>query len=136
MKSTRPEDVGVPASILIDRAIAAIPDWRGQTLARLRALILEADPDVVEEWKWGKPVWSLDGLICTGEVYKAVVKTTFAHGAALEDPTKLFNSSLEGNVRRAIDFPQGAEIPAEPFKALFREAAAFNAAKAKPKKKA
>lgn len=136
MKSTRPEDVGVPASIPIDRAIAAIPDWRGQTLARLRALILEADPDVVEDWKWGKPVWSHDGLICTGEVYKAVVKTTFAHGAALQDPTKLFNSSLEGNVRRAIDFPQGAEIPAEAFKALFREAVAFNAAKARPKKKA
>jgi hypothetical protein len=136
VKSTRPEDVGVPASILIDRAVAAIPDWRGQTLARLRALILEADPEVVEEWKWGKPVWSHDGLICTGEVYKAVVKTTFAHGAALEDPTKLFNSSLEGNVRRAIDFPQGVEIPAEAFKALFREAVAFNAAKAEPKKKA
>jgi hypothetical protein len=136
MKSTRPEDVGVPASILIDRRIAELTDWRGQTLARMRALILEADPDVVEEWKWGKPVWSHDGLICTGEVYKTVVKTTFAHGAALADPAPLFNSSLEGNVRRAIDFPQDAQIPAEAFKALFREAVAFNAAKAKPKKKA
>jgi len=135
VKSTRPEDVGIPASILIDRAIAAIPDWRGQTLARVRALILEADPDVVEEWKWGKPVWSHDGLICTGEVYKKVVKTTFAHGAALADPAPLFNSSLEGNVRRAIDFPEGAEIPAEAFKALFRAAVAFNAAKAKSKKR-
>lgn len=136
MKSTRPEDVGVPASLLIDRAIAAIPDWRGRTLARLRALILDADPDVVEEWKWGKPVWSRDGLVCTGEVYKTVVKTTFAHGAALKDPSKLFNASLEGNVRRAIDFPENSDIPAEAFKALFREAVAFNVAKAKPKKKA
>ena len=136
MKSTRPEDVGVPASQLIDRAIGELTDWRGQTLARMRALILEADPDVVEEWKWGKPVWSHDGLICTGEVYKKVVKTTFAHGAALADPTPLFNSSLEGNVRRAIDFPEGAEIDAEAFNALFRAAVAFNAAKAKPKKKA
>ena len=135
MKSTRPEDVGVPAAILIDRAIAEIPDWRGQTLARMRALILEADPDVVEEWKWGKPVWSHDGLICTGEVYKKVVKTTFAHGAALDDPAPLFNSSLEGNVRRAIDFPEGVEIPAEAFKALFCAAVAFNAAKTKGKKK-
>jgi len=136
MKSTRPEDVGVPASLLIDRAIAEIPGWRGQTLARLRALILEADPDVVEEWKWGKPVWSHDGLICTGEVYKTVVKTTFAHGAALDDPASLFNSSLDGNVRRAIDFPEGAQIPAEAFKALFRAAVAFNTAKAKGRKKA
>ncbi len=134
MKSTRPEDIGIPASILIDRRIAELTDWRGQTLARLRALILEADPDVVEEWKWGKPVWSHDGLICTGEVYKTVVKTTFAHGAALADPAPLFNSSLDGNVRRAIDFPRGADIPAEAFKTLFRAAVAFNAAKAKPKK--
>lgn len=133
MKSTRPEDVGVPASQLIDRAIAEIPDWRGQTLARMRQLILEADPDVVEEWKWGKPVWSHDGLICTGEVYKKVVKTTFAKGASLADPTGLFNSSLDGNVRRAIDFPEGAEIDAEAFKALFREAVALNQAGKKKK---
>ena len=127
MKSTRPEDVGVPAATLIDRAIAELPDWRGETLARLRALIHEADPEVVEEWKWGKPAWSHGGLICTGEVYKTVVKTTFAKGAALSDPRKLFNSSLEGNVRRAIDFPEGAAIDAEAFKALFREAVALNA---------
>lgn len=126
MKSTRPEDVGVPASQLIDRAVGDIPDWRGKTLARMRQLILEADPGVVEEWKWGKPVWSHDGLICTGEVYKKVVKTTFAKGASLTDPTGLFNSSLDGNVRRAIDFPEGAAIDAEPFKALFREAVALN----------
>ncbi len=126
MKRTAPEDEGVPASQLIDRRIAELTDWRGETLASLRQLIREADPDGIEEWKWGKPVWSHDGLICTGEVYKKVVKTTFAKGASLADPTGLFNSSLEGNVRRAIDFPEGAEIDAETFKALVREAAALN----------
>lgn len=131
MKSTRPEDVGVPAATLIDRAIAELPDWRGQTLARLRELIREADPEVVEEWKWGKPAWSHDGLICTGEVYKKVVKTTFAKGASLPDPRALFNSSLDGGVRRAIDFPERVEIDAEAFKALFRAAVALNAAKAR-----
>ena len=126
MKRTAPEDEGVPASQLIDRRIAELTDWRGETLARLRQLIREADPDGIEEWKWGKPVWSHDGLICTGEVYKAYVKTTFAKGAALADPSGLFNASLDGNVRRAIDFPHGATIDAEAFKALIREAAALN----------
>ena len=134
MKKTAPEDVGVPASKLIDRAIGALADWRGETLARMRALIHEADPDVVEEWKWGKPVWSHDGLICTGEVYKAHVKTTFANGAAIADPKGLFNSSLEGNVRRAIDFPEGAEIDAAAFKALFQAAVARNVAAKATKK--
>lgn len=134
MKKTAPEDEGVPAAQLIDRRIAALTDWRGATLARMRQLIREADPDGIEEWKWGKPVWSHDGLICTGEVYKAYVKTTFAKGAALADPTGLFNSSLEGNVRRAIDFPEGAEIDAEAFKALIRAAAALNIAQAAAKK--
>ncbi|NQE62096.1 DUF1801 domain-containing protein [Caulobacter sp. RHG1] len=134
MKKTAPEDEGVPASQLIDRRIAELTDWRGATLARMRQLIREADPDGVEEWKWGKPVWSHDGLICTGEVYKAYVKTTFAKGASVPDPTGLFNSSLEGNVRRAIDFPEGAEIDAEAFKALIREAAALNIAQAAAKK--
>ncbi len=134
MKKTAPEDEGVPASQLIDRRIAELTDWRGATLARMRQLIREADPDGIEEWKWGKPVWSHDGLICTGEVYKAYVKTTFAKGASVPDPTGLFNSSLEGNVRRAIDFPEGAEIDAEAFKALIREAAALNIAQAAAKK--
>ncbi len=135
MKSTRPEDVGVPASQLIDRVIAEIPDWRGRTLARMRELIHEADPEVVEEWKWGKPVWSHDGLICTGEVYKAVVKTTFAKGASVADPSGLFNSSLDGGVRRAIDFKAGEAIDAEAFKALIRAAVAVNVAAGKGKKK-
>jgi hypothetical protein len=134
MKKTAPEDEGVLASQLIDRRIAELTDWRGKTLAHMRQLIREADPDGIEEWKWGKPVWSHDGLICTGEVYKAYVKTTFAKGAALADPTGLFNSSLEGNVRRAIDFPEGAEIDADAFKALIRESAALNIAQAAAKK--
>ncbi|WP_439328900.1 DUF1801 domain-containing protein [Devosia geojensis] len=115
-----------PASELIDARIAELEDWRGQTLARLRSLIRQADPDVVEEWKWGKPVWSHDGLICTGETYKSVVKTTFARGAALEDPSGLFNSSLEGNTRRAIDFREGEAIDEDAFKALVRAAVALN----------
>jgi hypothetical protein len=116
-------------SRLIDAKIEALPDWRGETLARLRALIRQADPEVVEEWKWrGVPVWSHAGIICTGETYKEVVKTTFAKGAALEDSSGLFNSSLEGNVRRAIDFRYGEEIDEAAFKALVREAVALNLA--------
>jgi hypothetical protein len=114
-------------SELIDGRIAELDDWRGETLARIRDLIREADPDVVEEWKWkGTPVWEHDGIICTGETYKKVVKTTFAKGASLEDPSGLFNSSLEGNTRRAIDFHEGEEIDAEAFRALIREAVAAN----------
>ncbi len=128
MGMMKPAPEGVPVSDLIDDAIAGLDDWRGEILARLRALILEAGPGVVEEWKWGKPVWSHDGLICTGEVYKAYVKTTFAKGAALADPKGLFNSSLDGNVRRAIDFKQGEPIDEAAFKALIRAAAAQNAA--------
>src|SRR5499426_830900 len=111
------------ASQLIDARIKELGDWRGQTLSRLRALVKEADPDVVEEWKWrGVPVWSHDGIICTGETYKSVVKVTFAKGAALKDPSGLFNSSLEGNTRRAIDFHEGDEIDEEAFKTLVRSA--------------
>lgn len=135
MKSTRPEDVGVPASQLIERVIAGLPDWRGETLARLRALIHDPDPEVVEEWKWGKPVWSHDGLICTGEVYKAMVKTTFAKGASVADPAGLFNSSLEGNVRRAIDFKPGEPIDEAAFKALIQAAVAVNMADRTPKRR-
>src|SRR3954447_21526123 len=111
----------------IDTRIEELADWRGETLGRLRALIKEADPDVVEEWKWrGVPVWYHDGLICTGETYKNVVKTTFAKGASLEDPAGLFNSSLEGNTRRAIDFHEGEEIDEEALKDLVRAAVALN----------
>ena len=118
-------------SRLIDARIKELGDWRGRTLARHRALIKEADPEVVEEWKWGVPAWSHDGLICTGETYKQVVKMTFAKGAALKDPARLFNASLEGNLRRAIDVREGDAIDEEAFKALIRAAAAFNAAKRK-----
>jgi hypothetical protein len=120
------------ASQSIDRRIHELDDWRGETLARIRALVKEADPDVVEEWKWAKatspgvPVWSHDGIICTGETYKSVVKMTFAKGASLEDPAGLFNSSLEGNVRRAIDFREGDTIDEEALKALVRDAVALN----------
>ena len=118
------------ASDLIDQRIAELGDWRGDTLARMRKLIKEADPDVVETWKWmGTPIWEHDGIICTGESYKKVVKLTFAKGASLEDPTGLFNSSLDGNVRRAIDIPEGEEVDAAAFKALVREAIALNSAK-------
>ncbi|WP_404711992.1 DUF1801 domain-containing protein [Sphingomonas sp. MMS24-J13] len=114
-------------SDLIDDRIAALGDWRGETLARMRALIKQALPDVVEEWKWrGVPVWYRDGMICTGESYKAVVKLTFAKGAALEDPAKLFNSSIEGNVRRAIDIHEGETIDADAFVTLVRTAADLN----------
>jgi len=126
----------LPASDLIDRKIAELGDWRGETLGRLRKLIKDAVPDVLEEWKWGTPVWSLDGIICTGETYKAKVKLTFAKGAAVEDPAGLFNSSLDGNVRRALDIAEGEKVDATAFKALVRAAAAVNAdsAKAKPKR--
>lgn len=119
------------ASNLIDARIEELNDWRGTTLGRLRALIKEADPDVVEEWKWDLPVWSHSGIICTGETYKKAVKLTFAKGASLKDPSKLFNASLEGNTRRAIDFAEGVEIREEAFKKLIREAAAFNEKNAK-----
>ena len=126
MKS-QPKAAGEAASKLISEKIAELDDWRGETLARMRALIREADPDVVEEWKWmGTPVWSHDGGICTGESYKSVVKLTFFKGASLKDPAKLFNSSLDGNVRRAIDIHEGEEIDANAFKALIRAAVALN----------
>jgi hypothetical protein len=119
----------------VDQIIAGLGDWRGETLSRMRKLVKEADPDVVEEVKWvkrtspGTPTWSHDGIICTGESYKSVVKLTFAKGASLEDPDKLFNASLEGNTRRAIDIHEGEEVDAEAFKALIREAVAFNQSK-------
>ena len=127
---------GQSASELISRRIAELGDWRGETLARVRKLIKEADPDVVEEWKWmGTPVWSHDGIICTGESYKSVVKLTFAKGASLKDPARLFNSSLDGNVRRAIDIHEGGKVDQAAFKALVREAVALNSSgKSKPKK--
>ena len=120
------------ASELISKRVAELGDWRGKTLARMRMLIKQADPDVVEEWKWmsankpGTPVWSHDGIICTGESYKAVVKLTFAKGASLKDPARLFNSSLDGNVRRAIDIHEGEEVDASAFKTLIRQAVALN----------
>ena len=118
-------------SQLIDARIKELGDWRGKTLGRLRALVKEADPDVVEEWKWrGVPVWSHDGLICTGETYKNVVKMTFAKGAALKDPSGLFNSSLDGNTRRAIDFREGEKINEEALKTLVRAAVTLNKSKA------
>ena len=120
----------------IDARIAELGDWRGEVLARIRGIIKKADPDVVEEWKWrGVPVWEHDGIICTGETYKAVVKMTFAKGAALDDPTDLFNSSLEGNTRRAIDFHQGDKIDEKALKALIREAVALNTSAAAKKAK-
>jgi len=117
---------GKSASQRIDQRIRELGGWRGETLARMRALILEADPQVTEEWKWDGPVWSHEGIICTGEAYKKVVKLTFAKGASLKDPARLFNSSLEGKVRRAIDLQEGEEIDADAFKALIRAAAALN----------
>jgi hypothetical protein len=118
---------GEAASVLIDERIKELSDWRGKTLSRLRGLIKQADPGVVEEWKWGGPVWSHDGLICTGESYKKAVKLTFAKGASLKDPSRLFNSSLEGNTRRAIDVHENETIDEEAFKALIREAVKLNA---------
>jgi hypothetical protein len=117
---------GDSPSKLIDARIKELDGWRGKTLARLRAVIKQADPDVVEEWKWNVPVWSHDGIICTGETYKSAVKLTFAKGAAVKDPAKLFNSSLEGNTRRAIDFKEGDEIDADALKTLIRAAVAVN----------
>ena len=120
------------ASRLIDERIRELGDWRGETLARMRALILEADPAMIEEWKWmGTPVWSHDGIVCTGETYKKVVKLTFMHGASLPDPSRLFNSSLEGNMRRAIDIREGEQVDAKAFKALVKAAVAENRAPAK-----
>ena len=126
------------ASSLIDQRIRDLADWRGEILARMRALILEADPEAIEEWKWrGVPVWSHDGIICTGESYAKVVKLTFAKGANLADPAGLFNSSLDGNTRRAIDIPEGAKVDARAFKALVKAAVALNATtKKKPKPRA
>ena len=123
---------GESASELISKRIAELGDWRGKTLSRMRKLIKQADPDVIEEWKWmGTPVWSHDGIICTGESYKQVVKLTFARGASLPDPKKLFNSSLEGNTRRAIDFHEGEKVDEKAFKALVRAAVELNTSKSK-----
>jgi hypothetical protein len=140
-KSSASEDQSAPQ--LISERIAELGDWRGKTLSRMRTLIKQADPDVVEEWKWvkptrpGTPVWSHDGIICTGESYKSVVKLTFAKGASLKDPAGLFNSSLDGNVRRAIDIHEGEEVDASAFKALVRQAADLNTSgKSKGSKKA
>jgi hypothetical protein len=120
------ESAAESPSALIDAKIASLTDWRGEMLARLRAVIREADPDGIEEWKWRIPVWSHDGIICTGETYKKVVKTTFAKGASLADPSGLFNSSLEGNTRRAIDFHEGDTLDEKALKALIRAAVALN----------
>ena len=138
MKKATPK--GAPkagdAPRLIDARIAELGDWRGATLARVRAIVKQADPEVVEEWKWrGVPVWSHDGILCTGETYKSVVKLTFAKGASLKDPAKLFNSSLEGNTRRAIDIREGEKIDEKALQALIREAVALNQAKSKAKGK-
>ena len=129
---------GQLASEHISKRIAELGDWRGETLSRMRMLIKQADPDVVEEWKWmGTPVWSHDGIICTGESYKQVVKLTFAKGASIQDPARLFNSSLEGNLRRAIDIHEGERVDESAFKALVRQAVALNGSgKAKRSKKA
>ena len=134
---------GQSASEHISKGIAELGDWRGETLSRMRKLIKEADPDVVEEWKWvkptkpGTPVWSHDGIICTGESYRSVVKLTFAKGASLKDPARLFNSSLDGNARRAIDIHEGEEVDESAFKALVGQAVALNSSgKSKPSKKA
>jgi hypothetical protein len=129
---------GESASELISKRIAELADWRGETLSRMRKLIKQADPDVVEEWKWlGTPVWSHDGIICTGESYKSIVKLTFAKGASLRDPARLFNSSLEGNTRRAIDIHEGVEVDESAFKALVRQAVSLNSSgKSKSSKKA
>src|SRR5881275_2099239 len=130
MKKSGPQASKSPSQ-LIDARIQELSDWRGKMLSRLRTLVKEADPEVVEEWKWrGVPVWSHDGLICTGETYKNVVKMTFAKGAALKDPSGLFNSSLEGNTRRAIDFREGEQIDEEALKALIRAAVALNESRA------
>ena len=127
---------GQSASELISKRIVELGDWRGETLNRMRKLVKEADPNVVEEWKWmGTPIWSHDGIICTGESYKSVVKLTFAKGASLKDPARLFNSSLDGNERRAIDIHEGEEVDDSAFKALVRQAVALNSSGKKPSKK-
>ena len=126
MKKTTTATTAEPASRLIDARIQELGGWRGETLARMRTLIHQADPKVVEEWKWSVPVWSHAGLVCTGEAYKSVVKLTFAKGAKLKDPKRLFNASLEGNVRRAIDLREGEPIDEAAFQALIREAVALN----------
>jgi hypothetical protein len=134
MNKTPTGQVGDSPSARIDARIRSLPDWRGATLSRLRSLIKAADPGVVEEWKWNVPVWSHDGLICTGETYKSTVKLTFAKGAELKDPKRLFNSSLEGNVRRAIDFREGDKVDEAAFKALIREAVTLNTSHAAGRK--
>ncbi|MBL6750843.1 MAG: DUF1801 domain-containing protein [Nevskia sp.] len=135
MKKWGPTE-GQSASALIDQRIAELADWRGETLSRMRKLIKEADPDVVEEWKWmGTPVWAHDSILCTGESYKSIVKLTFVKGASLPDPARLFNASLEGNVRRAIDIHEGEQVDAEAFKALVRAAVALNSSGAKARSK-
>ncbi|BCT91954.1 hypothetical protein LYSHEL_09780 [Lysobacter helvus] len=126
MKKATPEEAAMDPSVLIDEKIASLNDWRGKMLARLRALIHEAVPGVVEEWKWRVPVWSKDGILCTGETYKDKVKLTFAKGASVDDPAGLFNSSLDGNTRRAIDFREGDKVDEKAFKALLRAAVAVN----------
>ena len=128
MKKATPEEAAMDPSVLIDEKIATLGDWRGTTLARLRALIHEAVPGVVEEWKWRVPVWSRGGILCTGETYKDKVKLTFAEGASLKDAARLFNSSLDGNARRAIDIAEGQAVDEAAFKVLIREAVAFNSA--------
>ena len=134
MAKSGPQD-GASPSRMIDARIKELDDWRGDLLGRLRALIRDADPEVVEEWKWrGVPVWSHDGMLCTGETYKSVVKMTFAKGASLPDPSGLFNSSLEGNTRRAIDFHEGVKVDDKALKALVRAAVALNTSKASKKK--
>ena len=130
MKKSAPQKIE-SASQLIDARIKELGDWRGRMLGRLRALVKQADPEVVEEWKWRVPVWSHDGLICTGETYRNAVKMTFANGAALKDPAGLFNSSLEGNTRRAIDFHEGETVNEEALKTLVRAAVALNKSKAR-----
>jgi hypothetical protein len=125
---------GTPASSLIDERIRDLAGWRGETLARMRALILEADPKITEEWKWSVPVWSHDGIVCTGESYQKAVKLTFARGAGIKDPSRLFNSSLQGSTRRAIDIHEGEEVDAGAFKALVKAAVVFNGSPAKKKR--
>ena len=134
MKKSESQTSTTPSQ-LIDERIKELGDWRGEMLGRLRALIKSADPDVVEEWKWAVPVWSHDGLICTGESYKKAVKLTFAKGASVKDPARLFNSSLEGNTRRAIDFHEGDKVNEKAFKDLIRAAVALNQSRSKPKAK-
>jgi hypothetical protein len=129
--ASRKRATGKPASPLIDQRIRELEGWRGETLARMRALILEADPEMTEEWKWSNPVWSHHGIVCTGEAYAKAVKLTFAQGARLPDPSRLFNSSLEGNTRRAIDIHEGKRLNARAFKALVKAAVAQNRAAAK-----